>query len=589
MEGCQKLKYVGKLGRHRIYTAKCIYCGTFLSNHRSYNAHKKICPRTLVGSQKKIDSFQEKTSNKEVKKVEIIPDFLKRLIEMIIGTNISISQVGEPYFIELFTFLNVKKEDLPTPYKLRKAIQLYSDEIYSKTYAHLKNKIVSLIVDGTTSWSMQYYEFAVFTPGTIKHIKILHIPISDAICLKKAILNVISSLEQKGVTVVGICTDNGPNLKSACEQITDDYKKGLHKIPLLRFACAAHTGQLLIKDMEFSGTFYSKISRQTRVLVKWLKKQKIRSFSQTILSKRPPTFSEIRWNTLYFCITFIYENYDAIGNIIEHFKYTKNDSKQDLHNRDDYLEVINVLKPIHDFTCIVEANFCTTGKAFKALLDLKDELKHLIPSRSSIAEKLLTNVEYRFSNTCDSLVAQLSYILTNEGRSWWKAQKSKNEEILRKITAMMEISEEEHQFIQEYHENKEDLHKKIENLSTYLNLNSKHAMIAFFDYLKNGSEFYEPAYDYWETQAGLEFTHEEETIRRFDIAQIALRVLVLPSSEALCERVFSQLKYFHNARRSMLKPDIIDSITNIRFEMKMNNQLVKDSDEIEEYDIDDNT
>lgn len=62
----------------------------------------------------------------------------------------------------------------------------------------------------------------------------------------------------------------------------------------------------------------------------------------------------------------------------------------------------------------------------------------------------------------------------------------------------------------------------------------------------------------------------------YDLSQIAIRVLVLPSSEALCERVFSQLKYVHNPQRSCLKPDILNSIMNIRFGMKFNNEYFDD-------------
>mgnify|MGYP001097587115 CR=1 FL=1 len=66
------------------------------------------------------------------------------------------------------------------------------------------------------------------------------------------------------------------------------------------------------------------------------------------------------------------------------------------------------------------------------------------------------------------------------------------------------------------------------------------------------------------------------------MSQIAIRLLVIPSSEALCERVFSQLKYIHNTRRNSLYEDILDSLMNIRFEMKMNGDDSTDSDDDDE-------
>ena len=75
-----------------------------------------------------------------------------------------------------------------------------------------------------------------------------------------------------------------------------------------------------------------------------------------------------------------------------------------------------------------------------------------------------------------------------------------------------------------------------------------------------------------------------EIILMYDFCQIAIRVLTLPSSAALCERVFYQLKFIHIARRSCLKPDIMDSMMNIRFKMKFNHEYFYDSDESDQDD-----
>lgn len=141
-----------------------------------------------------------------------------------------------PYFVDLFSLLKVKPEDLPSPYKLRNMIIQYSDEIYEETYNLLKSKIVSLIIDRSTSWNSNYYEISVFCPGMIKHIKLVHVINSDAVALKKVIDKHIDFFKSKNISVVGICTDNGPNLKATCDQICIEFMIGKTDTPLLHFS-----------------------------------------------------------------------------------------------------------------------------------------------------------------------------------------------------------------------------------------------------------------------------------------------------------------------------------------------------------------
>ena len=48
------------------------------------------------------------------------------------------------------------------------------------------------------------------------------------------------------------------------------------------------------------------------------------------------------------------------------------------------------------------------------------------------------------------------------------------------------------------------------------------------------------------------------------ISLIAIHILVIPGTEAICERCFSQLKLIHSHFRSTLKSDILDSLLQIK-------------------------
>ena len=83
------------------------------------------------------------TPEKVEEKQRDVTAFQKKLIEMIIGTNMSFSQVEKPYFIELFTFLGVKETEIPTQYILRKSIINYSEKIYRTNFSLLENETCS--------------------------------------------------------------------------------------------------------------------------------------------------------------------------------------------------------------------------------------------------------------------------------------------------------------------------------------------------------------------------------------------------------------------------------------------------------------
>ena len=82
-------------------------------------------------------------------------------------------------------------------------------------------------------------------------------------------------------------------------------------------------------------------------------------------------------------------------------------------------------------------------------------------------------------------------------------------------------------------------------------------------------------------------TYNEELISLLDLCNIAIRVLVIPGSEAICERCFSQLKLIHNHLRSSLKSNILDCILRIKLNLIWEHDLTEIDSIIEdnyEYD-----
>ena len=165
------------------------------------------------------------------------------------------------------------------------------------------------------------------------------------------------------------------------------------------------------------------------------------------------------------------DNYETIKKSLSYFKNRKEALKIKYCPKEDYLEVLNVILPISIFSCKVEANFCTAGDVFKELITLKEKIHELIPSRSKLAEIALAQIDYRFSSTCNTKLAQLSFLLTHEGKTWWKVLTAENDIILAKLTNKLKLDKSEEDFIQTYDTQKEELLEKIAKLSEYLKLN----------------------------------------------------------------------------------------------------------------------
>lgn len=70
-------------------------------------------------------------------------------------------------------------------------------------------------------------------------------------------------------------------------------------------------------------------------------------------------------------------------------------------------------------------------------------------------------------------------------------------------------------------------------------------------------------------------TFNNEAIKMKELCSIAIRILVLPGSEAICERCFSQLKLIHNHLRSSLKSDILDCYLRIKLNFLWENEMTE--------------
>lgn len=78
---------------------------------------------------------------------------------------------------------------------------------------------------------------------------------------------------------------------------------------------------------------------------------------------------------------------------------------------------------------------------------------------------------------------------------------------------------------------------------------------------------------YWNGNYTTTILFNNEQIQMKELCSIALRILILPTTEAICERCFSQLKLIHNHLRNSLKNDILDCLLRIKLNLLWSNNI----------------
>ena len=168
----------------------------------------------------------------------------------------------------------------------------------------------------------------------------------------------------------------------------------------------------------------------------------------------------------------------------------------------------------------------------------------------------------------------LCFVLTNNGRIWWRNHYANRANEIQEL--LHDEQRRPSQFMSWFNNCETLLIEKITNLAKYLKLNSKMAVTAFTNWVTYTDNFYQDPIQYWTTM--MTCCGKEGRITFFfeDLSKIAIHIMPIPGIEAICERVFSQLKLIHNSLSSKLKNDILDALLTIKIKLiwEKNNTII---------------
>ena len=196
--------------------------------------------------------------------------------------------------------------------------------------------------------------------------------------------------------------------------------------------------------------------------------------------KSPPCLAPARWNSIYLCCQYINNNYDSIASIIEMFKNSKWQSPTilDQDKKTKIVALYRALEPLDKFTNNVQKNFVSAGDVYFHLNKLQIEMSTIF-DQYNFAADIFSNNFTRFTETCDSTLALLCFILTKEGRIRWKEQKEKADEEARILMNSWNRQAQPSNLLIWYNNEKAKVFKKLDELSSFFKLNSEMVTKAF--------------------------------------------------------------------------------------------------------------
>ena len=508
--------------KRKIHKAYCNKCGHFFDSHRHMNRHIQTC----VGFKNANRQYNMNLVMNDTNADKHITEFHKDLIEMFVSSNISINQINNYDFTKVFLHLGIKDIDIPRPAEFRELIIQYGKNIFNDNLKLFENKPVSLIFDGTTSWNSTYYQFALYFPGIVRHYTLENIEETAADNIRIIVNKICKDLLQKNIFVVGVTTDNASNLISCFKKIQNDAKIKKIDFPIIHFSCSAHTAQLLIDDLKKNSEIFSEYFKKIVKFMTWIRKKYVlKHFEKNGLNNHPPHYNSTRWNSLYTCIIYILNNFEFFNNIVPTIDKKIIVKKPcPIEFNETSFEILcniqKVLQPIIEFTNNVQKNFYSAGDVYLNIVNLENEIDKLSESDEyGFVDIIQRNMVKRFDQNCDLILCQLGFLLTSEGRSWWKSRTAYYQSIFFKYLQNNDISEEERKFYDLYDLEKKLILNKIVELSQYLhfedeeiqNRNSNEIIKeqiklkvkddikkSFLGWLEQDDEYLENPFNYWQ-------------------------------------------------------------------------------------------
>lgn len=541
----------------------CLKCHKHFVNYRSIHKHLKTCDPILPKGQQKLPFI----THNEPEKQHVIPNDLLsadriKLIEAICCSGWSLNTVTKESFKNLVEAFNPSIK-IPNLKVLRADVIAYARIIQEEIIKELSNHYFSLISDGGTINSKTFYPVILFNRDHLYFFGMPRIIEATANNLANTFSDYLKRIINKGGKLIATCTDNAANITRATTQNKDNTVESLTQQNIIRIPCSVHTANLALQDYKSKDGIFAQLVNEISTIINVLNKKDAKAILRLDGAKgKLPKWNDIKWNILYDSLHYIKENSRTVRSILTNIEVNKT-------------KIVSIPKNLEEFHMTFEAyaNFinqiqtshCLLYEFYAYYVEMLAKLQ-AINNRSS--QILMNLIQDRFKTTGDEILAELCFTMTPQGLTSFR---TKYQSFLSSgsldSTTNEDPSPEEIILFKRFN----SIIDKFNDISSHYGLTTEQTELLFRYYLekfefKNDlltnewKRFSFVVHSEYQKHENKPFT--SKTIKNF--IECALKLINLPSSEAVAERCFSHLKVLFPPSKSKAKDDLMEAEMIIR-------------------------
>ena len=453
---------------------------------------------------------------------------------------------------------------------IRKEIIKYAAELKQKTIDAIRNKYVSIVVDGATINSPGWYCIGLTTNTSIHYYGCYHLAETTTRAISNKIEEVIKEIEGKSkAKVIGASSDNASNISNVFDPDKDDSLFKMFGRHIIRVPCQAHTAQLILASLEKEMYEFSSLRSRIQNYVNYLHYDTDPKMFG--ISTRCPPIRIQRWctefNALKWVITYAPKLRAASNNLKDYIRPCP--------ITQSWITLKDALAPISKFTWAVEANIMPLAKAYNLLIETQKSIDDLAQKDNKYAKKIQSIMKTRWNSTADINLMQLCSDTQKNAHMCFKHE-------FKQITTLLAGPEKSQLLQDRYQKLKARREQNIKTTMKYGKLlgfdfdaseteisyiltraykKSGFSMLPYWEEIRSESEL-----NIKEAKTTYEITIDKDTFE--NITEFYHMIQHLPSSEAFCERVFKNMRELFPQQRAAAHDDLVEAQTFIRMHMR---------------------
>ena len=446
-------------------------------------------------------SFSKHThhiDNKETFKYDEA-ESLHSLLDVIAVCDISLRTVASDVF-DTFCSKISPFFQVPSREKLRKYIKDYATYIHYNNLFSIRGEFCYILLDGANKFHHKLEGIIIVTFTNIFFWKFEEVLHATGKTLMDIITEVIKDLKLNNNRVIAIVTDNATNNVFAfsadvgrCQQLAKEY--------FIQVRCLCHTLDLALRHT------FEMISNEP--LLDGVKK--LLAFYSHFTGIDGPSIT-IRWESITECVKFITERLDEIKKYIQIEKSQKKSVKQVVKALNAFInlpleDLLAILQHFSKFLDDLQGDHDTIYKFWDSFKQFNIDIANY--TKYPFTRNLFENIIFQIKDKQTIGITLLAYAFTEDG--YQTILHSPYQPIIKKFLTFV--------------------------LRTYLFDTDQCSH--FYIYLKEFDKYMDPkehntpvSYDYWENSY---------LTKKQNLAEIAVQILGIPSSEAPVERLFAHL------------------------------------------------